>query len=113
MAWAFFANTGAPYTETTGRDDYHTGYANARPPGVPRNSLQGPGLLNLDLRWFHNFRLGKKKESPQGAVSVDTFNALNDVNYNTFIGNLSSPFVGEAVLAKPPRRLQLAFKIDF
>jgi hypothetical protein len=46
-------------------------------------------------------------------VSVDTFNALNDVNYNTFIGNLSSPFVGEAVLAKPPRRLQLAFKIDF
>jgi hypothetical protein len=108
-----FANTGAPYTETTGRDDYHTGYANARPPGVPRNSLQGPGLLNLDLRWFHNFRLGKKKESPQGAVSVDAFNSLNHVNYETYIGNLSSPFFGGAVSARPPRRMQLAFKIDF
>jgi Carboxypeptidase regulatory-like domain/TonB dependent receptor len=107
------ANTGAPYTETTGRDDYHAGYANARPLGVPRNSLQGPGYLNLDLRWFHNFRFGKKKESPQGAVSVDAFNALNHVNYNTYIGNLSSPFFGEAVSAKPPRRMQLAFKVEF
>jgi hypothetical protein len=108
-----FANTGAPYTETTGRDDYHTGYANARPPGVPRNSLQGPGLLNVDLRWFHDFRFGKKKESPQGAVSVDAFNALNHVNYETYIGNLSSPFFGEAVSAKPPRRMQLAFRLEF
>jgi hypothetical protein len=108
-----FANTGMPYTETTGRDDHHTGYANARPPGVLRNSLAGPGLLNLDLRWFHNLRLGKKKESPQGAVSVDAFNAVNHVNYDTLIGNLSSPFFGEAVSAKPPRRLQLAFKVEF
>jgi len=107
------ANTGAPYTETTGRDDYHTGYANARPPGVPRNSLQGPGLLNMDLRWFHNFRFGKKKESPQGTVSVDAFNALNHVNYETYIGNLSSPFFGQAVSAKPPRRIQLALKFEF
>jgi hypothetical protein len=108
-----YANSGMPYTETTGRDDYHTGYANARPPGVSRNSLQGPGFLGLDLRWFHNFRFGKKKESPQGAVSVDAFNALNHVNYDTYIGNLSSPFFGEAVSAKPPRRMQFAFKVEF
>jgi hypothetical protein len=108
-----FANTGAPYTETTGRDDYNTGYANARPPGIPRNSLPGPGFLGLDLRWFHNFRFGKKKDSPQGAVSLDAFNALNHVNYDTYIGNLSSPFFGEAVAAKPPRRMQMAFKVDF
>jgi hypothetical protein len=108
-----YANTGMPYTETTGRDDYHTGYANARPPGVPRNSLQGPGFLGLDLRWFHNFRLGKKKESPQAALAVDAFNALNHVNYDTYIGNLSSPFFGQAVSAKPPRRMQMSFKIEF
>jgi hypothetical protein len=44
---------------------------------------------------------------------VDAFNALNHVNYDTYIGNLSSPFFGEAVSAKPPRRIELAFKIDF
>jgi hypothetical protein len=108
-----YANTGMPYSETTGRDDYHTGYANARPPGVPRNSLQGPGFLGLDLRWFHNLRLGKKKESPQAAVAVDAFNALNHVNYDTYIGNLSSPFFGQAVSAKPPRRMQMSFKLEF
>src|SRR5438105_9656338 len=45
-----YANTSAPYTEITGRDDYRTGFANARPPGVKRNSLQGPGFAELDLR---------------------------------------------------------------
>jgi hypothetical protein len=108
-----FANTGMPYTETMGRDDYHAEYANARPPGVPLNSLEGPGLLSLDLRSFHNFRLRKKKESPRGALSVDAFNALNHVNYDTYIGNLSSPFFGKAVAAKPPRRMQMSFKLDF
>ena len=44
---------------------------------------------------------------------MDAFNSLNHVNYETYIGNLSSPFFGGAVSARPPRRMQLAFKIDF
>ncbi|HYM11530.1 MAG TPA: TonB-dependent receptor [Bryobacterales bacterium] len=59
-----FLHTGAPYTETTGLDQYHTGYADARPPGVPRNSLQGPGLAELDVRWSHEFLLTNKKRGP-------------------------------------------------
>ena len=47
---ALSAYSGAPYTLTTGRDDFHTGIANARPAGVRRNRLQGPGYLDLDLR---------------------------------------------------------------
>ena len=38
-----FLNTGRPYSLTTGHDDYHVGAASARPPGVGRNTLQGPG----------------------------------------------------------------------
>jgi len=108
-----FANTGAPYTETTGRDNYNTGYANARPPGVRRNSLQGPGFAELDLRWFHDFLFSKRKEGPHLTTSLDAFNVTNRVNYSTYVGNLSSPFFGQAVSARPPRRLQLALRFEF
>jgi hypothetical protein len=110
----FFANTGAPYTETTGRDDYHDGYANARPAGVRRNSLQGPGFAELDLRWSHDFLFEKgKKEGPRVTFALDAFNVTNRVNYVTFVGDLASPFFGQAVAAKPPRRLQLSARFNF
>jgi hypothetical protein len=110
----FFANTGAPYTETTGRDDFHDGYANARPPGVPRNSLQGPGFAELDLRWFHEFLFEKaKKEGPRVTLALDAFNVANRVNYVTYVGVLTSPFFGQPVAAKPPRRLQLSARFTF
>lgn len=108
-----FANTGAPYTETTGRDDFHTGFANARPPGVARNSLQGPGFAELDLRWSHDFAFTGKKEGPRLTTALDAFNVTNKVNYVTDVGNLSSPFFGEAVAAKPVRRLQFSLRFSF
>jgi hypothetical protein len=109
----FFANTGAPYTETTGRDDYHTGYANARPAGVRRNSLQGPGFAELDLRWSHDFLFKANKEGPRMTTALDAFNVTNQVNYAGFVGNLSSPFFGQAVAAKPSRRLQCTLRFAF
>ncbi len=109
-----FANTGAPYTETTGRDDYHTGFANARPAGVRRNTLRGPGFAELDLRWSHDFQFEKaKKQGPKATISLDGFNVINQVNDAGFIGNLSSPFFGRAVAARPSRRVQLAVRFAF
>ncbi|MGH7488226.1 MAG: TonB-dependent receptor domain-containing protein, partial [bacterium] len=81
-----FINSGMPYTETTGFDQYHAGYANARPPGVPRNSLQGPSFAELDVRWSHAFHLTHKKEGPQFTVALDAFNVTNRVNYVTYVG---------------------------
>jgi outer membrane receptor protein involved in Fe transport len=109
----FFVNSGMPYTETTGLDEYHTGYANARPPGVSRNSLQGPGFAELDMRWSHAFLLKHKKEGPQFTVGLDAFNLTNRVNYVSYVGDLSSPFFGQPVAAKPPRRLQLSGRFEF
>jgi hypothetical protein len=108
--------SGQPYTLTTGIDQFHTGTANARPAGVSRNSLQGPAYADLDLRWSRDFtvRKGKKKdEGVKATLAVDAFNVLNQVNYGSFIGNLSSPFFGQAVAAQPPRRLQLSFRLKF
>jgi hypothetical protein len=46
---ALSAYSGKPVNITTGNDDYNDGMSNARPAGVPRNSLHGPGYLDLDL----------------------------------------------------------------
>jgi outer membrane receptor protein involved in Fe transport len=108
--------SGLPYTLTSGLDDFHTGTANARPAGVPRNSLEGPGYVDLDLRWSRELSLikGKKKdEGVKGTIAVDAFNVLNKVNYVSYVGNLRSPFFGQAVAAQPPRRLQLSFRLKF
>jgi hypothetical protein len=107
--------SGQPYNETTGRDDNHDGLANDRPPGVPRNSLQGPGYADLDLRWSRDFFLAaaKKDKGPTVTLGFDAFNVLNHVNYVTYIGVFSSPFFGKPVVAQPPRRLQASFRFRF
>ena len=110
------AYSGQPYTLTTGIDQFHTGTANGRPAGVSRNSLQGPAYADLDLRWSRDFtvRKSKKKDSDiKATLALDVFNVLNEVNYSSFIGNLSSPFFGQAIAAQPPRRLQFSFRLKF
>ena len=98
----------------SGRDDYRTGFANARLAGVRRNTLQGPRFAELDLRWSHDFLFEKtRKQSPKATLSLDAFNVANQVNDAGFIGNLSSPFFGRAVAARPSRRLQLAVRFAF
>ena len=108
--------SGLPYTLTTGLDAFHTGTANARPIGISRNSLQGPSYVDVDLRWSRDFELVKSKKKDGGlkaTLAVDAFNVVNKVNYSSFIGNLSSPFFGQAIAAQPPRRLQLSFRLKF
>jgi hypothetical protein len=111
--------SGRPYTLRTGRDDYHTGQTNARPPGVARNTVQGPGFARLDLRWSHEFAIGSVKagkRSEDGAafsIGVDAFNVVNRVNYSGFVGTLTSPFFGRAIAAQPPRRVQLSAGFHF
>jgi len=46
-------------------------------------------------------------------VAVDAFNALNHVNFQNYVGTLSSPFVGRANAAEPARQLQLSVRFIF
>ena len=107
--------SGQPYSLTTGRDDNRDGLANDRPAGARRNSLQGPGYADLDLRWSRDFFLAptKKDKGPTVTLGFDAFNVLNSVNYVSYVGNLSSPFFGQAIAAQPPRRLQVGFRFRF
>jgi hypothetical protein len=107
--------SGRPYSITTGHDDFNTGTANARPVGVPRNSAEGPGYADLDVRWSRDlfFDTAKKNAGPTVNVGIDAFNVLNRVNYSNYVGTLTSPFFGTAVAAQPPRRLQLSLRARF
>jgi hypothetical protein len=107
--------TGKPTNVTTGQDPYHTGLANERPDGVPRNSLQGPGYANFDLRLSRDFYLNKDKKEKGKVLTFgfDAFDAINHVNYSYYVGDLSSPFYGQAVSAYPTRRLQLTSRFKF
>jgi hypothetical protein len=107
--------SGKPYTMIAGQDLFQTGILNARPPGVPRNSLEGPAYADLDLRLSRDFYFNKTKRE-NGRVTTfgfEAFNVLNHVNYVSYVGNLQSPFFGQAVSALPTRRLQLTVRFKF
>ena len=107
--------SGRPYSITTGHDDFNTGTASARPAGVPRNSLEGPGYADVDLRWSREFSLhgGGAKTGATAVVGIDGFNVFNRVNYSRYIGTLTSPFFGQAIAAQSARRTQLSVRVRF
>jgi len=105
--------SGKPVDITTGGDDNHDGILNDRPSGVARNSMAGPGTIDLDLNLSHDFPLTKKKEAKVLSISLNSFNVLNHPNYVTYIGTISSPLFGRPAAAQPPRRMQLDVQFKF
>ena len=47
------------------------------------------------------------------ALGVDFFNITNRVNYSSFVGNLNSPFFGQAISSQPARRVQFSAEFHF
>ncbi|GAA3767007.1 TonB-dependent receptor [Terriglobus aquaticus] len=105
--------SGRPVNVTTGSDDNHDGVVVDRPLGLARNTLHGPGYLNLDLNGTHDFRLGRDKKSPVLSVSLNSFNVLNHLNPLTYVGVITSPFFARPVTAQPGRRMQLNLQFKF
>jgi len=106
--------SGLPVNVTTGSDNYNDGMSNARPTGVARNSLDGPGYADLDLNLARDFPLTRQgNKGPTATLSVNSFNVLNHVNDITYIGVVGSPFFGHAVAAQPPRQMQLDIEFRF
>jgi hypothetical protein len=115
LATGIFANTGSPWTELTGTDPFGDGLFNARPDGVNRNSETGPGYVDLDLRWGHDFAVTSKKDddAPRLGFSASSFNVLNHVNGQGIDNVESSPDFGQVTSVAPPRRIQLAMRLQF
>jgi hypothetical protein len=106
------AASGAPFDINTGFDNNHDTVANDRPAGLHRNSGQGPGMVQLDMRVSKTVRF-EKVSALQAEIAADSFNVLNHVNFTSYIGTLTSPFYGRANSAYPARQIQLSFRLKF
>jgi hypothetical protein len=104
--------SGQPYSETAGSDSFNNGRSNARPPDIPRNSLQGGGLAELDLRFSRDFHVGGTS-GPTMTMGIDAFNALNTINYATYVGTVTSPLFMQPVSAQAARQIQLSARVKF
>jgi hypothetical protein len=105
-------SSGAPYSETLGVDLFNNGRGGARPAGVGRNTLQGTGLADLDLRLSRDIKFHDSKSRAM-TIGLDIFNALNRVNFINYEGTVGSPFFGRPLGASAPRQLQLSARVKF
>jgi hypothetical protein len=115
---AFSVYSGKPVNITSGADNNGDGVVNDRPVGYARNTLHGPGVVNLDLDLSHDFtiaksRYEKRKDVPTLSISLNSFNVFNHPNYLSYIGVLGSPLFGLPVSSNPPRRSQLNLEFKF
>jgi len=115
IAAGVFANTGRPYTVTTGTDAYGDGFFNTRPDGIERNSETLPSYVDLDLRWGHDFPItaNHDEEAPRVGFSAGAFNLLNHENPSSVDTVETSPTFGDVTSVGPPRRIQLGMRLEF
>lgn len=60
------AQSAAPYTITTGRDDNGDGVSNDRPAGVGRNTARGASRYEMNVRFSRGFGFGGSPDGRQG-----------------------------------------------
>jgi hypothetical protein len=105
-------NSGGPYTETLGEDVYSNGRGRARPAGISRNTLEGAGNAQLDLRISRDLKFGSGGPNARTmTLALDAFNVLNRVNYASYVGTLTSPLFGTPVTARAARQLQFSARV--
>ena len=105
--------SGTPFNITTGSDDNHDTVANDRPAGIGRNTGRGPGYFNVDLSIKKKFVLGEDTSKTKLDLGLEAFNVFNRVNFDNFIGTLSSPFFGRANSAHRAREVQVFLRFRF
>lgn len=119
---ALQAYAGKPVNVITGADANGDGIFNDRPNNglAPRNSMHGPGLLNMDVNLEHDFRFRKeKKDGPKLTAALNVFNVLNRPNFTTYSGVIGPdpthpiPSFGTPSSAQPARRFQLNLEFKF
>jgi hypothetical protein len=119
---ALQAYSGKPVNVITGLDSNGDGVFNDRPDAglAPRNSLHGPGMLNLDVNVAHDFHFEReKKQARTLTTSLNLFNVLNHPNDVTFIGVIGpdggprNPHFGLPAAAFAGRRFQINLEFKF
>ncbi len=75
---------------------------------VGRNTIIGPGLVNLDLTAAKNFRLAERF---QVQFRSEFFNVFNNANYNVVGRIINNPQFGVVQNQLPPRQIQFALRL--
>jgi hypothetical protein len=92
---------------TWGDDRYGTSQNDARPGG--RNTAGGDSFSSVDASLAKRFRVANTNFEGR----IEAFNLLSTVNFDQYIGALSSPFFGKPTAALPTRAIQLAAIVRF
>lgn len=126
-------NLNFPQISTTGAQPYYTPsatginqvtvngattttYTLPQTPGVNRNTLTGPGYMDLDATLTKNFSLPKTRLVGEGAgleFRADAFNFLNETNLNagSLVTNIASQNFGQVVSGTNGQQAALAGRV--
>jgi hypothetical protein len=126
------ANSGAPYTITTGFDDNGDSIFNDRPIGIGRNSIRMPSQATLSANFSYSMGLGLPQ--PRAAVAMQerdrraaaepsaryrlvftlsANNLTNHANYGGFSGAMTSSFFMQPTSVANPRKIDLGVSVRF
>lgn len=115
---SFKLESGFPYTITTGRDNNGDTVFNDRPFGIGRNTERGEWLQQVDLRlqWklsMNHLGLKGKNEKRSLNLNANIRNLFNSANLTNYVGVQTSPFFGQATLARAARSIDLGLSFAF
>ena len=78
---------------------------------VGRNTMRGPGVVNMDLSLFRSFRLTEKLQTE---FRAEAFNFTNTPHFGTPNGNANSSNFGKVLgVANDPRSFRFGVRLSF
>lgn len=106
------------YTAYTGQSTPAYGNALPQPPGIERNSLNGPQYRDVDLTLAKAFGLPNMKglgESARLEFRVDAYNIFNNLNFNpgSISNNIANANFGQATTALSGRVITMGARFSF
>jgi hypothetical protein len=125
------ANSGAPYTITTGTDDNGDSIFNDRPLLTPRNSVRLPWRSTLSANVSYTFPLGAApveggaggrggRGGPRGGgrqkgitLGVSINNLTDRANYSGFSGVMTSQYFMQPTSVSNPRQVDVSLRFNF
>jgi hypothetical protein len=123
------ANSGAPYTITTGTDDNGDSIFNDRPLMTPRNSARLPWRSTLSANFSYTIPFGAAaveggagggRGGPRGGarqrgvtLNVSINNLTDRANYSGFSGVMTSQYFMQATNVSNPRQVDFSLRFNF
>jgi hypothetical protein len=113
----YAANSGSPYTWTTGFDDNQDGFVNDRPSGIGLRTLRGDGQQTVNLRVAYAVPLGPRTSPAEPRYRVQLFvsaqNLTNRQNPGGYSGVATSPNFRQPTFVLNPRKVDVGMTLGF